>query len=599
VFDPDTATGTSKTGQKLTQITWKVAMTGNTTTAMTAKVYLAVSNSKLAALKAAIAPGRSQLLVSRRYRTGDARGTGCTPARISNYQVIANVVDPVLTNDPAPPDLVNPAASQPTFAVPPGDAVYVTLRVWGDVAGFDPARVGTIVQSQPGPPALEPLDSDIIPDTSAPMLLLPGGAAHVVTAEATGPTGAIVTYTASANDDADGPISASCSPASGSTFALGTSTVQCQAVDSAGNAATGSFDVVVTDTAPPALSLPASIVAEAISAQGTPLTFSATATDSVAGALTPTCSPASGSTFAVGVTIVTCSASDGVNTATGTFTVTVRDTIAPAVVGPAGIVTEATNAAGAVVTFSASANDVVAGAVTPTCSPASGATFPLGTTTVTCSATDGTNAGFGSFTVTVRDTTAPLISGTPSNITVFGGPAGAVVTYALPTAVDLVAGQRPVSCSPASGSTFSGTTTVVCTASDTALPANTATTSFTVTVILDAVGPAVSDSVSPSLLWPPDGMMVAVTVSGTANDALSGMAAISWQVVDEYHQVEPSGTIAVANGPFSFTIMLLRDRRGSDADGRHYSIQVTATDKAGNKTAAAPIVVNVHDQSGG
>jgi hypothetical protein len=77
------------------------------------------------------------------------------------------------------------------------------------------------------------------------------------------------------------------------------------------------------------------------------------------------------------------------------------------------------------------------------------------------------------------------------------------------------------------------------------------------------------------------------------------MAAISWQVVDEYHQVEPSGTIAAANGPFSFTIMLLRDRRGSDADGRHYSIQVTATDKAGNKTAAAPIVVNVHDQSGG
>jgi len=201
--------------------------------------------------------------------------------------------------------------------------------------------------------------------------------------------------------------------------------------------------------------------------------------------------------------------------------------------------------------------------------------------------------------VTVRDTTPPVITGTPADITVPAGATGAVVTYALPTAVDLVAGPRPVSCSPASGSTFSGTTTVTCTASDTASPANRTTTTFRVIVVPDTVGPTISDSVSPAQLWPPDGTTVPVTVSGVANDASSGMATISWVVVDEYHQVEPKGSIAVTNGPFSFTIMLLRDRRGSDKDGRHYSIQVTATDKAGNKTAAAPIIVNVHDQSGG
>src|SRR5262249_5771951 len=45
--------------------------------------------------------------------------------------------------------------------------------------------------------------------------------------------------------------------------------------------------------------------------------------------------------------------------------------------------------------------------------------------------------------------------------------AGAKVTYSTPTAVDAVDGQRPVSCTPASGSTFAvGHSSVLCTASD-------------------------------------------------------------------------------------------------------------------------------------
>ena len=170
------------------------------------------------------------------------------------------------------------------------------------------------------------------------------------------------------------------------------------------------------------------------------------------------------------------------------------DTTAPTVTVPANIVAEAASAAGAVVTFSASATDLIAGTLTPTCSPASGATFPLGVTTVNCSASDGTNTGPASFTVTVRDTVPPVIVGTPGNITVFGGASGAVVTYPLPTAVDAVSGPRPVSCSPASGSTFVGTTVVTCSASDTALPTpNTASTTFTVTVTLDAVAPTITE----------------------------------------------------------------------------------------------------------
>jgi hypothetical protein len=603
VFDPDTSNNTNNSGQKMTQITWKVALKGNTTTSMTAKVFLAVSDAKLAALKAAIGPGKSQLLISRRYRTSDVRGAACAPARVSNYQVIANVPDPVLTNSSAPPDLVNPTSSEPSFAVPPGSAVYLTLRVWGDVAGFSPSRVGTIVQSQPGPPASEPLDDDIPPpDVSAPVLTLPGAPDFKVTAEATSAQGAIVTYTASANDDSDGAVAVSCSPASGATFPLGTTPVNCSAQDIAGNTATGTFNVIVADTTPPVVTVPANILQEATSAAGAAVSFSASATDTVAGTLTPTCTPASGTTFPLGATTVKCSATDGFNTGQSSFTVTVRDTTSPVVTVPPNVVREATGPSGAVVTFPpASAIDLVAGSLPAACTPTSGATFPLGTTTVVCSASDGTNTGTGSFTVTVRDTTPPVITGTPGNIAVFGGTGGVVVTYALPTAFDIVSGVRTVTCSPVSGSTFPvGTTTVTCTAKDTATPTpNTATTSFTVTVTLDNVGPTVTDSVSPMLLWPPDGTYVTVTVSGTANDSLSGVASISWSVKDEYRQVEPSGSIAVTNGPFSFQLLLLRDRKGSDKDGRHYTINVTAIDKAGNATAATPIVVNVHDQSGG
>ena len=89
-----------------------------------------------------------------------------------------------------------------------------------------------------------------IVDTTAPALTLPAN----TTAEATGPTGAAVTFTATATD-AVGPANpgVTCVPASGSTFPLGTTTVNCSATDSAGNTGNGSFTVTVQDTTAPAI----------------------------------------------------------------------------------------------------------------------------------------------------------------------------------------------------------------------------------------------------------------------------------------------------------------------------------------------------------
>ena len=61
---------------------------------------------------------------------------------------------------------------------------------------------------------------------------------------------AVVTYSASATDLVDGPVAVSCSPASGSIFPVGTTTVTCSATDAHGNTtpneAKPSFTVTVT-----------------------------------------------------------------------------------------------------------------------------------------------------------------------------------------------------------------------------------------------------------------------------------------------------------------------------------------------------------------
>jgi len=90
-------------------------------------------------------------------------------------------------------------------------------------------------------------------DTTPPALTLPGG----MSTQATSAAGAAVDYDASANDPEDGPVATTCAPASGTTFAIGTTTVTCTASDAHGNMATGSFDVTVAPLPQPDLAVTA------------------------------------------------------------------------------------------------------------------------------------------------------------------------------------------------------------------------------------------------------------------------------------------------------------------------------------------------------
>jgi hypothetical protein len=245
-----------------------------------------------------------------------------------------------------------------------------------------------------------------VTDFTPPVVTVPG---DIVTANP------VVTFTATAVDNIDGPVSVSCVPASGSTFPSGTTTVVCTAVDSHANFGYGFFTVHVTGGAP-LLTVPADMFVEATSSAGAVVTYTVTAVD----ADTVVCTPASGETFAIGTTNVTCSATNVAGTTTASFTVTVQDTTPPVLTLPSSVEAEATSPAGANVTFTATAEDAVDGSVTVDCTPASGSLFAFGTTTVTCTASDTSgNTSTGSFDVVVQDTTAPEITvatATPSSL---------------------------------------------------------------------------------------------------------------------------------------------------------------------------------------
>lgn len=200
---------------------------------------------------------------------------------------------------------------------PSGGFLYtgtVTLPVHaGDVFGF---RL-----SGSNSDSAMTLNGDFLVGTPAPTLQLPGDQV----AEATGPAGATVSWTATATDTRDGTDEVTCTPASGSTFPLGTTTVTCSARNSRGYTADGGFTVTVRDTTAPDLALPGDLTVDATGPDGAVTSWTASANDTVDGAIVPTCSPGSGATLPIGTTQVTCSARDAAgNTATGAFVVTVR-----------------------------------------------------------------------------------------------------------------------------------------------------------------------------------------------------------------------------------------------------------------------------------
>jgi HYR domain-containing protein len=171
----------------------------------------------------------------------------------------------------------------------------------------------------------------IVQDTTPPDLTI---SSTTISAEATGPAGAAVSFPLTASDIVSGPITPSCirsssgtAVSSGSLFPLGKSTVTCTAKDASGNTQSGSFEIIVQDTTPPDLTFVGSNLIARAQSKTTAVSYSGfvSSTDLVGGSISPICSPSSDSAFPIGVTTVKCTATDKHgNAVSQSFTITVR-----------------------------------------------------------------------------------------------------------------------------------------------------------------------------------------------------------------------------------------------------------------------------------
>ena len=554
--------------------TWPVRNNGNTTSAYKANVNVDDPPAGV----------RYQLAV-RKIFTGPAAvcavpGSNAAPQTAQSVPLV-NIVSPNVQANPFDRNFNDPSRDNATFALAPGERGVITLRAYCEESAANCTR-------------------DLIASLNGRIAL-----------------GVV----------AQGANCATCAGAACTAGDFVTGFTEC-------SIATGPPRDIYDPIAPeitvlnPTLIVPeTTFVADDLDNSGNePVAFSIQVTDNVAvgnvtcasGAAPVSLIGGSGSTytfsgvFPIGTAGVTCSAADvrsnpAPNVAEASFLVMVRDVTPPAFDLSGGAPgapftpsnpAEATSPEGAVVFYTTPAATDSGGAVDVVCESAnglrSGHRFPVGKTKVNCVATDtsgNSTPPTNLFDVNVVDTTAPVI--TLAGAVVMNVELKSAFTDPGATAVDVVSAVVTVTRTGTVNTNVAGTYTLSYAATDAA--GNTSTATRTV-IVADTQSPVIVTSATPNvLLWSPNKTMTPVTVSGTAIDA--NLVRVTFAVVDEYQKVQPSGTVTVnADGAYAFVVKLEAYRNGNDANGRVYTITVTATDGSGRTTATSTVVRVPHNQ---
>lgn len=225
---------------------------------------------------------------------------------------------------------------------------------------------------------------------------------------------AVVNYPSpTLNDGCPAPVSA-CTPPSGSSFPVGTTTVTCETSAGSGSPVTCSFTVTVNNTLC-VLNCPQDIVAaENPTGSGTATVTYPSPTTNGCPTVAIVCNPPSGSVFPLGITPVNCGAIDESNNtiASCSFNVTVTNVIPCMITCPSNItVSNDSDQCGAGVSYPSPTTTGNCGD-SITCNPPAGSFFPIGTTTVNCTTDAGPQC---SFSITVVDSQKPSVSSSVSS----------------------------------------------------------------------------------------------------------------------------------------------------------------------------------------
>ena len=299
-----------------------------------------------------------------------------------------------------------------------------------------------------------------VDDVEPPVISCPDS---LVVSNDPGQCQAVVNYDVSATDNC-AVASLITSPASGSAFAVGRTSVEVVAVDSTGNADTTSFDVIVNDNEDPVITCPADTSVQCLEFINPLYIGYAEAADNCDDSLDISYfDTQNGNIFTRTWTAV----DDFENSTNCQQIIAVDDTTPPNIACPDNIAIDADSGlCGAVVSFDISATDNCDSVIIIS-SPESGTLFPVGSTLVTSVAIDGGgNADTCSFTVVVNDVEPPIVS-CPANMQTDNdsGECGAMVDFEA-TATDNCS-DPAITATPSSGSFFPvGETAVEVIASD-------------------------------------------------------------------------------------------------------------------------------------
>jgi hypothetical protein len=403
-----------------------------------------------------------------------------------------------------------------------------------------------------------------------------GMPANITASNDAGLCGASISWTApTAGDNCGGSISLTSSHASGSFFAVGTTSVTYTATDDAGNSSSASFTITVTDDEDPTLSgLPSGLTVNTSSGACTgTASWAAPSGGDNCGIAGISTSHAPGSSFALGTTTVTYTATDiHGNTASASFDVTVIDDEAPSISGLPGVLTfpAEPGLCSGIGTWSMPTASDNCGVASLTSTHMSGDSFPVGSTEVTYTATDNSgNTATDMLTIVIIDSEAPVISAVPVDFTVStdAGSCSAAVSWTPPTASDNCSVSSLTS-SYAPGDTFPlGITNILYTATDPY--GNSSTAVFHVNVV-DTEAPTITPGADISV-DPPAGECTATitvptpttgdncTVASVTNDYngmpdasgdyMYGTTVITWTVTDAAgNSTTATQTIIVGTG---------------------------------------------------